>query len=641
MKNLNVGYKLGLGFGVILLLCLVLVISNAIALRNINRIAENVVSVNEVRFLSETLEILTLEYTETVEESLVDEVKSLIQEIENETRKIEQNAKDSNVLASNQQAIHYLKDFSTIFQAYAALVYEKEELVEKATVIGARSDRMIAALHNTYNGAPGQTFVHESDRSAQTGRYISDLAYARLYLSYAARIYLYDPNEQGMKGLADAYTQIDTLYQTIRPRLQGSHLNSLEQAMQGIADYKQQTDRLLRMNSELQGLFTDLTDSLENLEQAANMAGELQTQLRVRETALARMVGIILGVVALGLGIFIAFIITRSVLTPLRSAVGLAQAIGNRDLTAVSLESRRDEFGSLLNALEATRKNLAEAMSDVQGITEQLSTAAEELSAVTEQTSAGVQSQRIESEQVATAINEMSTTIHEVARNAEEAAAAALEADNQAQSGEKSLQAALSEVVRLVEDMNQTADVMTKLNEESNNISTVLTVINGIAEQTNLLALNAAIEAARAGDSGRGFAVVADEVRNLAQRTQESTAEIENLIGNLQQGSQQAVARMDTSKELANSTLSLSEQAGDELKAITASVASIEMMNSQIATAVEEQSSVVEDINRSITNVSEIADQSAAAAEETAASSSELAQLSQSLRDLVERFKVN
>ncbi|WP_437884057.1 methyl-accepting chemotaxis protein [Pseudomonas sp. LRF_L74] len=270
----------------------------------------------------------------------------------------------------------------------------------------------------------------------------------------------------------------------------------------------------------------------------------------------------------------------------------------------------------------------------------QIASAAEQLSAVTEQTSAGVNGQKQETDQVATAMHEMAVTVQEVARNAEQAAAAAKAADSQARQGNQVLQRALSEVDRLTVEVNQTAEAMHHLNTESASIGTVLTVINGIAEQTNLLALNAAIEAARAGEAGRGFAVVADEVRNLAKRTQESTAQIEGLIANLQQGSQNAVNMMDSSRSLAVSTLELSREASDELQAITQTVSAIQGMNLQIATASEEQSAVAEEINRSVLNVRDIADQSAAATEETAASSAELARLGNVLLGLISRFRL-
>ncbi len=248
-------------------------------------------------------------------------------------------------------------------------------------------------------------------------------------------------------------------------------------------------------------------------------------------------------------------------------------------MTSTLFEHRRDEFGTLLKALDQTRKNLSEALGEVNGITTQLAAAAEELSVVSHQTSTGVNNQRIETEQVATAMNEMSATVQEVAQNAEEAAAAAQKPTvrrNQAIKHCKWLYLILTSSHKVCTKVQKQYSVSI---EDSGSIGTVLTVINSIAEQTNLLALNAAIEAARAGEAGRGFAVVADEVRNLAHRTQQSIAQIEQLIANLQQGSKNAVDMMDSSRSLASLTLEHALLAGEELEAITRTVSEIQAMN--------------------------------------------------------------
>jgi methyl-accepting chemotaxis protein len=181
---------------------------------------------------------------------------------------------------------------------------------------------------------------------------------------------------------------------------------------------------------------------------------------------------------------------------------------------------------------------------------------------------------------------------------------------------------------------------MGELKRESDKIGSVLDVIKSVAQQTNLLALNAAIEAARAGEAGRGFAVVADEVRSLAQRTQKSTEEIEELIVGLQSGTQQVANIMDNSRGLTDSSVELTRRAGSALENITRTVSTIQAMNSQIATAAEQQSAVAEEINRSVLNVRDISEQTASASEETAASSTELARLGTHLQALVGRFRV-
>ncbi|MFJ5187169.1 methyl-accepting chemotaxis protein [Pseudomonas fulva] len=237
-------------------------------------------------------------------------------------------------------------------------------------------------------------------------------------------------------------------------------------------------------------------------------------------------------------------------------------------------------------------------------------------------------------------MHEMAATVQEVARNAEQASQAATGADGEARAGDRVVGEAISQIERLAQDMHRSTEAMTALQQESQKIGSVMDVIKSVAEQTNLLALNAAIEAARAGEAGRGFAVVADEVRGLAQRTQKSTEEIEELIASLQHGTQQVANAMQGSRALTDSSVDLARKAGESLENITGTVSSIQSMNQQIAAAAEQQSAVAEEISRSILNVRDVSEQTASASDETAASSVELARLGGELQMLVSRFRV-
>ena len=317
-----------------------------------------------------------------------------------------------------------------------------------------------------------------------------------------------------------------------------------------------------------------------------------------------------------------------------------ANALAEGDLNArVDIHSK-DEMGHIAKTVNRMAESFRDTVSEVRDAITRLAAAAEETSVVTAQTTAGINQQQTETSQVATAINEMSATVQEVAKNAVEAAAAAQEADATFDEGKQVINRVINAIGDLASEVDNTSGVIKQLEQESVNIGSVLDVIKSIAEQTNLLALNAAIEAARAGEQGRGFAVVADEVRTLAGRTQGSTLEIEEMINRLQGDAKKAVKAMEAGKEMTHVGVEQAAAAGEALRTINAAVERISGMNTQIASAAEEQSTVTEEINRSIVSINEVAEQSAVGAQQTAAASDELAKLADQLKGLVDRFKV-
>jgi len=346
--------------------------------------------------------------------------------------------------------------------------------------------------------------------------------------------------------------------------------------------------------------------------------------------------------VSITLGLAVALLITRGILIPVEATNRILKDIaeGHGDLTIRVPINTKDEIGDLGHNFNQFVEKLQHIIGDVTDATSQLAASSEEMATVMVQTNTGVDSQKKETYLVATAISQMTSTVHEVSSSAAGASEAASGADTEAKEGSQVVKNTVKSINKLAQEIESSSTVVEKLRGNSENIGTVLDVIKSIAEQTNLLALNAAIEAARAGEQGRGFAVVADEVRTLAQRTQQSTAEIEALIDELQSGAEQAVKVMSLSRVQAAESVEKAQQAGLSLESITQSVNTINQMNSHIATISEEQNSVAVEIQRNVFNIQEIAEETSAGSDQTRKASEELARLGANLSVLVGQFKI-
>ncbi|WP_446739655.1 methyl-accepting chemotaxis protein [Pseudomonas sp. TH39(2020)] len=283
---------------------------------------------------------------------------------------------------------------------------------------------------------------------------------------------------------------------------------------------------------------------------------------------------------------------------------------------------------------------LRDTLQRISGSATQLACAAEELNSVTDVSARGLTQQNNEIEQAATAVNEMTSAVEEVARNAVSTSEASKNATTSTGDGRGLVQETVIAIERLSADVQSTATLIGDLAIESRDIGKVLDVIRGLADQTNLLALNAAIEAARAGEAGRGFAVVADEVRALAHRTQQSTSEIEGMIGSIQTGTEHAVDSMRNSTKRAESTLSIARGAGMSLDTINSAIVEINERNLVIASAAEEQALVAREVDRNLVNIRDLSVQSATGANQTSAASNELSRLALDLNNMVGRFRL-
>ena len=355
--------------------------------------------------------------------------------------------------------------------------------------------------------------------------------------------------------------------------------------------------------------------------------------------------GAITGVVAVSvvaalLTVLLAWLLTRSIVTPLRKAVEVAETIAAGNLSKTIEDDGKDEPARLLSALSTMQASLRQTIQHIAGSATQLASAAEELSAVTEEASRGLQQQNNEIDQAATAVNEMTAAVEEVARNAVSTSEASGQSNQAAREGRDRVMETVGAIQTMTQDVQNTSAMIEGLAAQGRDIGKVLDVIRAIAEQTNLLALNAAIEAARAGEAGRGFAVVADEVRALAHRTAQSTQEIEKMVAGIQNGTGEAVQSMQQSNQRTQSTLEMARAAGVALEQITQSISLITERNLVIASASQEQAQVSREVDRNLVNIRDLATQSAAGANQTSAASHELSRLAVDLNGMVARFVV-
>ena len=630
LGNVSVNHKLGVGFGLVLLLTLLITFTGWTGLGDVASRGDKLGYISSLNVLTKDLRIARLDYEMRRGEQGTAAVSELL------------NRLDSGMKTA-RTLIEQPADIALIDEQLAAVDQYKRAFSDMAQAGASREDAR-SKLGNTADNAvlkvtEVEKSLLQSDSVTQFNSVV-DLSKLIQQARFQVRGYTYSGKVEAEQPALDAIDNALKKITELQGSLQEQYQANLQQASVSLQAYRAAVSQFRDSQVATAVALKTMSAQGDVLLNRSDKLTISQTAVRDTDAAQAKYLLLLATVLALIFGLVAAWAITRQIVIPLNQTLKVAERVASGDLSHDLTSTRQDELGQLQRAMQSMTVGLRELIGGISDGVTQIASAAEQLSSVTEQTSAGVNNQKIETDQVATAMNEMAATVQEVARNAEEASEAAVAADQQAREGDKVVGEAIAQIERLATEVGNSTEAMGHLKRESDKIGSVLDVIKSVAQQTNLLALNAAIEAARAGEAGRGFAVVADEVRSLAQRTQKSTEEIEELIVGLQTGTQQVATIMDNSRGLTDSSVELTRRAGSALANITRTVSTIQAMNSQIATAAEQQSAVAEEINRSVLNVRDVSEQTSSASEETAASSAELARLGIYLQTLVGRFRI-
>ena len=628
LGNVSVNRKLSVGFGLVLLLTLLITFTGWTGLSGVISRGDKLGFISSLNELTKDLRQARLDYEMRRGEQGPGLVNELMEKLDSGLKtarsQIEQPADVALIDEQLAAVAKYKQSFSAMVQAGAS----REDARSK---LGATADNAVARVSEIEKSLLQGDSVSQFNSVIDLSKLIQQARFQVRGYTYSAKV---EAEQPALDAIANALKNADSL----RSQLPEQYSANLQEASDSLKAYLAAVSQFRDSQVASAAALKAMAEQGDLLFDRSKKLTASQTIIRDADAAQAKFLLMLATALALVFGIVAAWAITRQIVIPLSQTLKVAERVAAGDLTHDLVSQRQDELGQLQRAMQSMTMGLRDLIGGISDGVTQIASAAEELSAVTEQTSAGVNSQKVETDQVATAMNEMAATVQEVARNAEEASEAAVAADQQAREGDRVVGEAIAQIERLAGEVGNSTEAMGHLKRESDKIGSVLDVIKSVAQQTNLLALNAAIEAARAGEAGRGFAVVADEVRSLAQRTAASIIEINQIIQAVQTGAVDAAEAIVSGQSCSDESVEKVTQAGAMLSHITQAVEAIRDMNRQIATAAEEQTSVAEDISRNITQITTVATANLDNVQRTEAASHNLRGLSAELNEVTARL---